>query len=64
MMLSKITSAISIEVNLPKKRLESAVNWLVQVVCAEHQVCFNNFLLNLFRLLNSLWQLSRASFVQ
>lgn len=38
MVMSKITPALSIDVNCPKKKLDSAVYWLVQVVCAEHQV--------------------------
>eukprot|EP00026_Physarum_polycephalum_P005464 Phypoly_transcript_05498.p1 GENE.Phypoly_transcript_05498~~Phypoly_transcript_05498.p1 ORF type:complete len:280 (+),score=27.42 Phypoly_transcript_05498:54-842(+) len=37
MMMSKITPALSVEVNCPKKNLGSDMFWLVQVVCAEHQ---------------------------
>ena len=39
MMMSKITPALSIDINCSKKKLDSAVYWSVQVVCAEHQVC-------------------------
>lgn len=49
MVMSKITPALCIAINCTKKKLESAVSWLVQVVCAEHQVYSHTLRLHLVR---------------
>ena len=38
MVMSKINPALTLEVKHAERKVEPSMNWLVQVVCAEHQV--------------------------